>query len=120
MKRKPQIDYKTYQWLLSKINQKVLFEEQSSSPKDLLFIKEGAWLADTAVIEHLTRRRGTYSINLLFAHYKQPLKLLIRTITQHSNPRKAQVMSQLFRRQAAKDQRGTLKVDESSFLIDYN
>jgi hypothetical protein len=120
MKKTPQIDYKTYQWLLSKINQKVLFEEQSSTSQDLAFIKEGTWLADTAVLEYLTKRKGTYSINLLFAHYKQPLMLLIRSITHHANPRKAQVMSQLFRRQAAKDQRGTLKIEESSFFIDYN
>jgi len=120
MKSKPQIDYKTYQWLLSKINQKALFEEHSSTQRDLTFIKEGTWLTDTAVIEYLTRRKGTFSINLLFAHHKQPLKLLIRSITHHSNLKKAQVMSQLFRRQAAKDQRGTFKIEESSFLIDYN
>jgi hypothetical protein len=75
------IDNKTYSWLLKNINQQVLLDSTNASLYDLSFIKEEAWLCDTAVINRIEKRNGTYLISLVFAYEKNPLKLLVRHIT---------------------------------------
>jgi len=120
MSRKFSVDYDTYKLLLQAINQLSLKDDLVASEVELSFIKEEAWLPDSVVIERVVKRKGTYYIDLLFAHHKQPFRFIIRNITHHSDLKKAGIMSQIFRRQAAKDQRGTLQITEESLNLAYN
>lgn len=103
------LDDSTYRIMLQSLDSLHL-TDGVGDVRDLDFIKDDVWLFDTAVIENLARRRGTWEINLLFAHYQQPLKFLSRRITSETCPRRAALVASLMRRQAAKDQRGTLTV----------
>jgi hypothetical protein len=103
------LDDSTYRMMLQSLDSLHL-TDGVGEVRDLDFIKDDIWLYDTAVIENLERRRGTWEINLLFAHYQQPLKFLSRRITSETCPKKAALTASLMRRQAAKDQRGTLTI----------
>ncbi|HKK87266.1 MAG TPA: hypothetical protein VJ917_00365 [Saprospiraceae bacterium] len=120
MDKNHNIDYTTYSWLLKNINQQVFSDSTNASLCDLNFIKEEAWLCDTAVINRVEKRNGTYLISLVFAHQKNPLKLLIRPITEMNCKKKAIMMSEIFKRQAAKDQRGTITIKEEKLNISLN
>ncbi len=91
------------------------FIEKKGQSKDLTFLADDWWLADTVVIEYLTYRRGMWEIHLIFAHYRQPCKLLKRIITTTYCPKKAEITAKLMRKLAAKDQRGTLHLDEDDY-----
>lgn len=120
MKNNPILDYKMYTWLLKSINQISLYEDRLGHESEFKFLRSDAWLGDTAVIDRMIYRKGQYRIDLVFAHHKQPLKLLIRNITIQPDRKKAEIMSQIFRRQAAKDQRGTLMIQEELLNLSYN
>jgi hypothetical protein len=120
-KGKAYIDYETYTELLKGLNALSLYDGLVANKYDLDFIKEEDWLSETAVIEYVSKRQGTYCIDLLFAHYKDPLKLIIRKITSFANLKKAEVYASIFRRQAAKDQRGTIEISiEDYTMVIYN
>lgn len=91
-----------------------------AKPEDMAFVKDDFWLPDTAVIEVLVKRQGAWEIHLLFAHSSSPFTFLCRRITAMSCKKKAELTASLMRRLAAKDQRGTLRVDISHFGLVYN
>lgn len=98
----------------------LFFTEKLGVDADMNFYRNDFWLSDTAVIESLQLRKGTWEINLLFAHHKTPLKFLSRRITSHSCPKRARTMAFYMRRQAAKDQRGTLTLDLNDLNLTLN
>jgi hypothetical protein len=98
----------------------LFFTEKLGLDSDMDFYRNDFWLSDTAVIELLQLRRGTWEINLLFAHHKTPLKFLSRRITSNSCPKKARTMAFYMRRLAAKDQRGTLSLDINDLNLTLN
>lgn len=98
----------------------LFFTEKLGLDSDMNFYRDDFWLSDTAVIELLQLRKGTWEITLLFAHYKTPLKFLSRRITSHSCPKRARTMAFYMRRLAAKDQRGTLSVDINDLHLTLN
>ena len=77
---------------------------------DLVFITDGAWLKDAAVIDVINSRQGAWDVYLVFAHYKNPLQLIVRNITRCFTEQKAQAAAFYIRKEAAKDRRGTLTV----------
>ncbi|MEO8763450.1 MAG: hypothetical protein ABI416_04145 [Ginsengibacter sp.] len=77
---------------------------------DLLFIINGTWLKDTAVIEAINCRQGAWEVCLIFAHYKNLLQLLVRSITRCFSEQKAKAAAFYICKEAAKDRRGTLNV----------
>ena len=81
-----------------------------ADPGDLLFIEDGSWLKDAAVIDSISNREGAWDVYLVFAHYKNPLQLIIRNITRCFSEQKAQAAAFYIRKEAAKDRRGTLYV----------
>jgi hypothetical protein len=113
------IDPAAYNALLSSLNNLHL-TDKNGQDSDILFLSDDWWLSDTAVIENVTRRRGIWEIHLVFAHYKQPLKLLKRMITTTYCARKAALMAEYMKRLAAKDQRGTLKINAEDFNFVHN
>ena len=110
---------RVYQGMLDALNNQH-FTEKSGEATDMDFINDDMWLPDTAVIENLFRRRGTWEVHLLFAHHKQPLKFLSRRITAHTCPKRAAQMGFYMRRLAAKDQRGTLTINIIDFKLILN
>jgi hypothetical protein len=94
--------------------------EKLGLDSDMNFYRNDFWLSDTAVIESLQLRKGTWEINLLFAHHKMPLKFLSRRITSHTCPKRARTIAFHMRRMAAKDQRGTLTLDINDLNLSLN
>jgi len=91
-----------------------------ASSHDMNFIKDDSWLSETSVIEQIAQRKGTWHIDLLFAYQKEPLRFIIRKISSHTSYRKAALLGSIFRRQAAKDQRGTITLDVNVLQINFN
>ena len=94
--------------------------EKSGEQRDLHFIDEDFWLQDTAVIENIELRNGEWNIYLVFAHHLIPLKFIKRKIVNFACPKKASLTAHYMRRQAAKDQRGTLKVNANLINLSFN
>ena len=83
---------------------------QVAQPDDVLFITDGSWLKDAAVIDAISCRQGAWDVDLIFAHYRNPLQLIVRNITRCFNEQKAKATAFYIRKEAAKDRRGTLNV----------
>jgi len=93
---------------------------QKAAPGDLLFMDDGSWLKDSAVIDAIEIRQGAWDVLLIFAHYKNPLQLLVRKITSCFSQQKAKAAAFYIRKEAAKDRRGTLSVSIEDLEICYN
>ncbi len=113
------IDAKVYEEMLALLNG-LHFTDKYGALADLAFLGEDEWLADTAVIERVVRRKGTWEVHLVFAHFRQPLRFLARHITSNASQKKALLTATYMRRLAAKDQRGTLKIDPDLFQLPRN
>ncbi len=81
-----------------------------AGPVDMLFITDGSWLKDAAVIDVISNRQGAWDVALIFANYKDPLQLIVRNITRCFSHQKATATAFYLRKEAAKDRRGTLYV----------
>ena len=110
------LDGYAYDELLNLLNNQH-FIDQPGKQEDMEFLSDDWWLRDTAVIENIVRRDGMWEIHLVFAHYQQPQKLIKRIISRYTCKRKAELSAWYMRRLAAKDQRGTLKVDMDDFNL---
>ncbi len=89
--------------------------DKKGGREDIKFTREAKWVKDSAVIENVFYKNGMWQINLLFAHYKDPLQFIIRKITSCASEKKATLAGYLFKKNAAKDQRGTLVINEKDF-----
>ncbi len=114
-----EIDEKAYSNMLEAINT-LASTDMAGTSSDICFINDDFWLQDTAVIENIEYREGQHVIFLVFAHHRKPLKFLKRKIVQYACPKKAALVAHYMRRQAAKDQRGTLTVDSKLINIVYS
>lgn len=114
------LDYDTYKWLLHSINSGLLYDGVKAGVSDISFIRDERWISETSVIEQIVQRKGTWHIDLLFAYQKEPLKFIIRKISSHTSYKQAALLGSIFRRQAAKDQRGTIMLDVDVLQINFN
>lgn len=94
--------------------------EQRGLNEDSFFINEDFWLQDTAVVENVECRNGEWNIYLVFANHLIPLKFIKRKIVNYACPKKAALVAHYMRRQAAKDQRGTLRLSMNLFTTNFN
>lgn len=113
------LDHHAYEALLNFLNNQH-FIERAGCSTDMAFLADDWWLRDTAVIENIVKREGMWEIHLVFAHYLKPKKLIKRVISRHPSKDKAELNAWYMRRLAAKDQRGTLKVDLKDFALCFN
>ncbi|MBL7726905.1 MAG: hypothetical protein JNM68_04425 [Dinghuibacter sp.] len=119
MARKFQIDDVVYALMLDGIN--LGFQtEKNGTAADTRFIGDNFWLQDTAVIENIEQRKGVWNIYLVFAHHLAPLKFIRRSIVSYSCCKRATLAAHYMRRLAAKDQRGTLTVNQSLVPLSFN
>lgn len=119
MKLPYQISAEVYSGLLDRLNGLGL-TDRLGYQNDLGFFHDDQWLTDTAVIERLVFRQGEWDVVLLFAHCQMPLKFLTRRITSHPTPARAAQMAFYMGRLAAKDQRGTLRIEPDRFITPEN
>lgn len=83
---------------------------------DLNFFYQDGWLLDSAVIDQVYHRKGTWEVHLVFAHTENPFQFIKRRVGSYMTKQKAEFAANILRRQAAKDPRGTLKLDPKFFL----
>ncbi len=96
------------------------FVGRIAGEKDLFFITDGSWLKDTAVFDAVLNRFGAWDVDLIFVHYRNPLQFIVRHITRCYSENKARAAAFYLRKEAAKDQRGTLKVSIADLNLCYN
>ncbi|MEM8525452.1 MAG: hypothetical protein AAGG68_12500 [Bacteroidota bacterium] len=108
------LDSDAYNELLNLLNNQH-FVDTRGAHQDMEFLSDDWWLRDTAVNENIVKREGMWEIHLVFAHYKEPHKLIKRVIGRYASKDKAELSAWYMRRLAAKDQRGTLKVNLKDF-----
>lgn len=119
MPAKCHIDEIVYSRMLDYVQQLVQTELLGQS-NDISFYNDDFWLQDTAVIENVELRNGEWNIFLVFAHHNLPLKFIKRKIRNYSCPKRAAITAHYMRRQAAKDQRGTLTVSPASLTFNFS
>ena len=108
------VDRRCYEKLLDFMNMQSLLDQKGEfTDLDLFYSDE--WLLDSAVIDNVTERNGNWDVYLVFAHVVDPMKLIKRKITRCTTLKKAELAAGYMRRLAAKDQRGTLKIDGATF-----
>lgn len=86
------------------------FDGKIAPPEDLLFMEDGTWLKDAAVFDEIRIREGAWDVYLVFANNKKPLQLIVKNITRCFSEQKAISAAFLIRKEAEKDQRGTLSI----------
>lgn len=111
-----QLDNDAYNELLNLLNNQH-FTDKPGCQEDMDFLSDDWWLRDTAVIENIVKREGMWEIHLVFAHYQEPKKLIKRVISRFTCKNKAELNAWYMKRLAAKDQRGTLKVNLDDFNL---
>lgn len=108
------VDITCYESLMDFMNlQQVVDLKGEFTDFDLFYSDE--WLLNSAVIDNVIHRDGNWDIYLVFVHVTNPLKLIKRKITKCITHQKACLTANHMRRLAAKDQRGTLKISDTSF-----
>lgn len=105
--------------MLDIVNQSMRLD-QPGQASDLVFTQQDYWLQDTEVIERVDRLEGQYQIALVFVHIWNPLRWVLRKIRSYACPQRAAMAAHYMRRQAAKDQRGTLRVRDSLIPFENN
>ena len=113
------LDEGAYQALLKLLNNQHHIEK-TGKEQDMFFLYEDYWLKDTAVISNIVAKNGMWEIYLVFAHHTKPHQFIKRSIAQFPNREQAMIGAQYMRRMAAKDQRGTLRVNYSGFNLSNN
>ena len=113
-KKRVFVDKKAYENLLDHLNRSYSTDLRGEFI-DLDLFYSDKWLMDSSVIENILERKGNWEIYLVFAHVYDPLKLIKRRITKCVTLKKAELTANYMRRLAAKDQRGTLRLNKESF-----
>ena len=78
------------------------------------------WLIDAEVQYRVTPVNGRWEVSLIFINTKNPNELLIRTIGDYRSERLAEIYGRNMQQTAAKDPRGTQKVDKDAYDINDN
>ena len=108
------IDKKCYESLMDVMNVQY-FSDLKGEPHDLDLFFRDDWLLDSAVIDNVVERNGNWDVYLVFAHVLNPMKMIKKRITRCTSLKRAELSANYMRRLAAKDQRGTLILEESYF-----
>ena len=78
------------------------------------------WLLDAEVQYRVTPVKGRWEVSLLFINTKDPNQVLIQTIGDYRTQRLAEIYGSNMQRTAAKDPRGTQKIDKNAYDINNN
>lgn len=78
------------------------------------------WLMDAEVQYRITPVRGRWEVSLVFINTKNPRQVLVQTIGDYRSQRLAEISGKYMQQTAAKDPRGTQKVDKDAYDINNN
>ncbi|MBU3025888.1 hypothetical protein [Zobellia galactanivorans] len=78
------------------------------------------WLLDAEVQYKVTPVKGRWEVSLIFINTKDPKQVLIQTIGDYRTERLAEIYGRNMMLTAAKDPRGTQKVDKDAYDINDN
>ena len=78
------------------------------------------WLLDAEVQYKVTPVKGRWEVSLLFINTKDPNQVLIHIIGNYRTERLAEIYGRSMQQTAAKDARGTQKVDKDAYDINNN
>lgn len=78
------------------------------------------WLMDAEVQYRITPVRGRWEVSLVFINTKNPRQVLVQTIGDYRSQRLAEISGRYMQQTAAKDPRGTQKVDKDAYDINNN
>ena len=84
-----------------------------NDPKD-------AWLLDAEVRTKIAEVKGRWEVSLIFVNTTDPNQVLIRKIGDYRSKRLAKIYALNMQKTAAKDKRGTQKVDKSAYNFNKN
>jgi len=83
-------------------------------------IQKKTWLLDAEVQYKVTSVKGRWEVSLIFINTKDPNEVLIQTIGDYRTERLAEIYGRSMQQTAAKDPRGTQKVDKDAYDINNN
>lgn len=86
---------------------------QRNDPKD-------AWLLDAEVRTKIEEIKGRWEVSLIFINTTDPNQLLIKKIGDYRSKQLAEIYARNMQKTAAKDIRGTQKVDKSAYNFNNN
>ena len=78
------------------------------------------WLLDAEVQYKVTPVKGRWEVSLIFINTKDPNQVLIQIIGDYRTERLAEIYGRSMQQTAAKDPRGTQKVDKNAYNINNN
>jgi len=78
------------------------------------------WLIDAEVQYQITPVKGRWEVSLIFINTKDPSQVLVQTIGDYRTERLAEIYGRSMKQTAAKDPRGTQKVDKDAYDINNN
>ncbi|CAG2534508.1 MULTISPECIES: hypothetical protein [Maribacter] len=78
------------------------------------------WLLDSEVQYKVTPVKGRWEVSLIFINTKDPNQVLIKTIGDYRSERLAEIYGRSMQQTAAKDPRGSQKVDKDAYNINNN
>jgi len=84
-----------------------------NDPKD-------AWLLDAEVRTKIEEIKGRWEVSLVFVNTTDPNQLLVRKIGDYRSKQLAEIYALNMQKTAAKDKRGTQKVDKSAYNFNNN
>jgi len=82
--------------------------------------QKNKWLLDAEVQYKVTPVKGRWEVSLLFINTKDPKQVLVQTIGDYRTERLAEIYGRSMQQTAAKDPRGTQKVDKDAYDINNN
>jgi hypothetical protein len=84
-----------------------------NDPKD-------AWLLDAEVQYKIEEIKSRWEVSLIFIDTKDPSHVLVRKIGDYRTQKLAEIYAQIMQKNAAKDVRGTQKVNKDDYHINNN
>ena len=82
--------------------------------------KSDKWLLDAEVQSKVEYVKGRWLVSLIFIDTKDPNRLLIREIGDYRSERLAEIAALNMKNTAAKDMRGTQKVNKDAYNFNKN
>jgi len=82
--------------------------------------KDDKWLLDAEVQYKVTPVKGRWEVSLIFINTKDPKQILVQTIGDYRTERLAEIYGRSMQQTAAKDPRGTQKVNKDAYDINDN
>ena len=81
---------------------------------------DDAWLLDSEVQSNVEKVKGQWQVSLTFIDTKDPKRVLIRKIGSYRSERLAQISANYMQQTAARDPRGTQKVNKDDYNFNVN